>query len=141
MHIPLWSSITLGTELLVTAFVYFIIYGAYQSGVFRKRIAFGVLAYELLFNITYMASRFFSSEAPVSRRIVTPYETGLAIFHGTFSLLMFVALVAFFLSAYYGYERGSNYFREHGQLTSVFCAAWLISILSGVFFFIALYLS
>ena len=96
MSIPVWSIVTLCTELLVTASVYFIIWKAYRSGIFLRAVAFAVLAYEVLFNISYMLSRELGSEGAT---VYSPYETGLAIFHGTFSLVMFATLIIFFVTA------------------------------------------
>ena len=137
MHIPALSVITLCTELLVTASVYFIIGRSYHTGKFLRAFAFGVLAYEALFNISYMFSRELRGE---SAGPLNPYETALAAFHGIFSLVMFVALLAFFLVAARGYRRGENYFLRHRRLTIAFVCAWGISILSGVALFIRLYL-
>ena len=137
MHIPVWSIVTLVTELFVTASVYFIIWKAYSAGIFLRFFAFAVLAYEVLFNISYMLSRELGEKGNV---VYSPYETGLAIFHGTFSLVMFLALVLFFLKAARVYARGENYFLRHSRLTSFFIVAWGVSILSGIAFFISLYI-
>ena len=136
MHIPIWSIVTLLTELIVTASVYFIIWKAYTTGIFLRYFAFAVLGYEALFNITYMSTRAASGQG---NTVYSPYETMLAIFHGTFSLLMFAALVAFFMLATYVYARGENYFLDHKRITFSFIIAWGISILSGLVFFISLY--
>ena len=137
MHIPILSAVTLIAELLVTASVYFIIWKAYRSGRFLRWFAFGVLAYELIFNITYMFSRALNgaNDGPLN-----PYETALGAFHGIFSLVMFVALIVFFLAAARGYKRGENYFVKHSRLTIVFSYAWGLSILSGVTLFVTLYI-
>lgn len=137
VYIPIWSIVTLLTELAVTASVYFIIWKAYRTGVFLRYYAFAVLAYEALFNITYMSSRAAGGRGNV---VYSPYETTLAIFHGIFSILMFVTLVVFFLYAAYAYSRGENYFLNHKKVTFAFVTAWGISILSGVTFFASLYL-
>lgn len=138
MHIPLFSAFTLCTELLVTASVYYIIWKAYTTGHFMRLFAFGVLGYEVLFNISYMLSRELQEG---SAEVFNPYQTTLAIFHGTFSLCMFAALVIFFLLAARGYRRGENYFLLRRHLTGAFVIAWGISILSGITFFASLYLS
>lgn len=140
MAIPTWSIVTLGTELVVSGFVYFIIYDAYRHGTFRRLTAFCVLAYEVLFNISYMLSRLLAGTHDGTAQILTPYETGIAIFHGTFSLIMFLTLVTFFIIAARAYARGENYFRAHPRLTVAFSVAWLVSVLSGITFFIVLYL-
>lgn len=137
MVIPLWSSITLFAELAVTAAIYVIIWHAYRIGVFWRWFAFAVLAYEALFDMSYMLSR----EAGEAGSVVyNPYTTALGAFHGIFSLLMFVALVAFFLRAAYRYRRGENYFRVHRRLTIAFAVAWGVSIASGIALFVMLYL-
>lgn len=136
MNAPLWSTVTLATELFVTASVYFIVWRAYRTGVFPRMFAFGVLAYEAVFNVSYMFSR---EVAEQSAAVYDPYETALAIFHGIFSLLMFVALIVFFLAAARAYRRGDNFFLRHRRLTIVFVIAWGTSILSGVSLFLSLY--
>ena len=138
MNIPILSIVTLLTELVITALVYFIIWKAYRTGVFMRALAFAILGYELLFNISYMLSRELGAEG--SSAVYNPYETTLAIFHGTFSLLMFVMLIVFFLMATRAYRRGENYFLIHPRLTWSFLIAWSISILSGVVFFASLYI-
>ena len=137
MHVPVWSAVTLCTELVITVCVYSIIWKAYRTGVFLRVFAFSVLAYELLFNISYMFSREIGSSGAVT---YNPYTTALAIFHGTFSLLMFVTLVVFFLVAEREYRRGENYFQTHRKLTIAFSIAWGVSILSGLIFFVSLYI-
>jgi hypothetical protein len=137
MHIPLWSVVTLCTELIVTISVYFIIWKAYRTGVFLRLFAFTVLVYEVLFNISYMLGREIGGQSTI---VYSPYTTALAIFHGTFSLVMFLALVVFFLAAARAYKRGENYFLTHRRLTLTFVVAWGVSILSGITFFVSLYL-
>lgn len=138
MNIPILSIVTLLTELVITASVYFIIWKAYRTGAFMRVLAFAILGYELLFNISYMLSRELGVDE--SAVVYNPYETGLAIFHGTFSLLMFVMLMVFFLMAARAYRRGENYFLIHPRLTWSFVLAWGVSILSGITFFVSLYL-
>lgn len=139
MAIPTWSIVTLVTEFGVTAAVFFVIWKAYTAGRFIRPLAFGVLAYEVIFNISYMLSRSLqhaSEEAGTEK----PGEIALAIFHGTFSLAMFVALIIFFFVAASRYARGENYFLVHRRLTVVFLWAWTVSVLSGASFFVLLYL-
>jgi hypothetical protein len=137
MYIPILSAVTLFAELLITASVYFIIWKAYRTGTFFRWFAFGVLAYEVLFNISYMFSKELRGD---NAGVLNPYETTLAIFHGTFSLLMFILLLIFFIAAARGYRRGDNYFLKHRQLTIAFVYAWGLSILSGAGLFASLYL-
>jgi hypothetical protein len=81
MHIPILSTVTLWAELIVTTSIFYIIWKAYRTGVFLRWFAFGVLAYEVLFNISYMLSR---ELADRDAGPLNPYETGIAIFHGIF---------------------------------------------------------
>ena len=136
--IPLWSLVTLGTEVCVTIAVFSIIAYAYRTGRFMSIFAFAVLAYELVFNVSYMASR--EVHAAARPEALNPYLTGLAIFHGVFSLLMFIALIAFFIAAWRTYRAGTNFFLVHKKLTITFVSAWSISILSGLVLFAELYL-
>jgi hypothetical protein len=139
--IPILSVVTLLTEMCITASVFFIIWKGYRQGIFYRLFAFLVLGYESLFNITYMASRLvtqYPSQTPA--QVPNPYQTALAIFHGTFSLIMFVALVVFFLLAARGYRCGENYFLKHHRVTMAFLIAWSVSILSGITFFFMLYI-
>ena len=138
MHIPLFSTITLVTEFFVTIGVLAVIIRGYRTGIFMRALAYGVLAYETLFNITYMATR--ATSAPGATQVYNPYTTTLAIFHGTFSLLMFVLLVVFFMAAAQRYALGENFFRIYRRTTYAFVIAWLTSVVSGFAFFIALYL-
>jgi hypothetical protein len=137
MSIPLLSAATLIAELLITASVYFIVWKAYHTGRFMRFFAAGVLTYEILFNISYMLSRELGGQ---DAGTLNPYETGLAAFHGIFSFIMFVTLVAFFIVAGRAYKRGANYFLEHRRMTILFVCAWGLSILSGGALFVSLYL-
>lgn len=137
MHIPLISLITLATELVVTACVYTIVWRAWRTGHFMSRFAFAVLAYEFLFNVSYMFSREVVGARGAPK--LDPYLTILAIFHGVFSLLMFILLVTFFIAAWQKYRTGENFFLVHKRLTVTFLTAWTISILSGISLFLQLY--
>ncbi|HQU07962.1 MAG: hypothetical protein B7X04_00745 [Parcubacteria group bacterium 21-54-25] len=141
MSIPFWSVITLATELVVTASVYTIIWRAWRHDYFMWRFAFGVLLYELLFNVSYMFSRELGPVVAEVPQKLNPYITPLAIFHGIFSLVMFVALVTFFVTAWRAHKtRSENFFRTHPLLTRSFSVAWGISILSGITLFASLYI-
>ncbi len=143
MDIPIFSIFSLVTELLVTASVFYIIYHAYYEGVFARALAYGVLAYEMLFNISYMTARLFGHvlSGEHAREHHEPYEVAVAIFHGTFSLIMFISLMVFFIFALRAYGRGENFFRVHEKLTTAFVAAWTVSVFSGVLLFFLLYVS
>jgi cation transport ATPase len=142
MAIPWVSILTLLAEILITVLVYFVIWYAYRTGKFIRRLAFGILLYELIFNISYMISREVGQK---DSRTYNPYETALGIFHGVFSIVMFLTLVVFFLFAAHAYQKSNdtkkeNFFRVHTCTTVAFVCAWAISILSGILLFSSLYL-
>jgi hypothetical protein len=137
---PIWSLVTLVTEIAVTTVVFFVIWRAATTGRFSRPLAFGVLAYEVLFNISYMVSRALHHAGEAKEGTESVIEIALAIFHGTFSLVMFVSLIAFFVTAARAYRRGENYFATHRRLTITFLYAWSLSVLSGFAFFALLYL-
>src|SRR3989338_415016 len=94
MTIPSLSIFTLCTELLITAAIFFIIYRGYTANIFLRLFAFSVLGYEILFNISYMVSRSLT-RGTEPKHMEKAGEIFLAIFHGIFSLFMFIALVIF----------------------------------------------
>lgn len=138
-YIPLFSIISLVTEILVTISVLTVIYRAYHSGVFMRMLTYGTLLYEGAVNISYMTHRLLEHAPDEVTIYHEPGTIALAAFHGTFSLLMFIALIVFFLMAAHRYGRGENYFRAHPRLTKTFVVAWLVSISSGIVFFFLLY--
>jgi len=140
MHAPFFSIVSLITELFVTASVFYIIYRAYHEGVFMRGFAYCVLGYEAIFNITYMFSRVIRHVPEHASAQHSPFHIGLAIFHGIFSLVMFIALIVFFLMAARAYGNGVDYFKLHPWVTTTFVIAWTISIFSGVLFFFVLYI-
>jgi hypothetical protein len=140
MTIPIWSIITLVTEIGVTTAIFYIIWKGVVAVHFVRPLAFGVLVYEALFNISYMVTRSLRHTDVSVAGMAKPGMATLAMFHGIFSLVMFVALVIFFLVAANRYAKGENYFLHHHRLTTTFLYAWAASILSGVFFFFQLYL-
>lgn len=137
MGIPVWSALTLATELCVTAGVLYIIWTAYRKGVFLRWLAFFMLGYELIFNVSYMASREVNAATAPA---LDPYLTALAIVHGIFSLVMFMALIVFFIVTWRAYGKGGNFFKAHHFLTMLFVSAWTLSVLSGILLFVQLYL-
>lgn len=140
MAIPLFSIFALGAEFCVTGVVFYVIWKAVAEVRFNRKLAFGVLAYEAIFNISYMVMRSLEHVNEKAGTVEKPGEVALAIFHGTFSLIMFVALVIFFSVAANRYAKGENFFVHHHRLTSVFLYAWGVSVLSGALFFVRLYL-
>src|SRR4051812_27690607 len=114
--IPWFSTFTLVTEALVTASVIYILYSGYYKNKFPGVLAGITLGYEALFNISYMAYRALTHEE-ASGHTDSPFHIGIAIFHGSFSLLMFVLLIVFMLFAWKSYKKGINFFQNHKKLT------------------------
>ena len=136
--IPWFSTFTLFTEILVTAGVLYIFYQAKTKNIFHYKTAAAVLGYEILFNISYMASR--TGGHIKSARFEQPWEIALAAFHGIFSLLMFLALLVFMALAWKNYKKGVNYFLVHKTLTGWFIGFWLLAVISGIVFYVVSYL-
>ena len=136
MHAPLYSTITLFTEIGITCCVLFIFYSGYKKNIFPYKLAFFTLAYEILFNISYMASRMFARKEPTH---YPPLDILLAAFHGITSLIMFIALVFFIIIAWKQYKKGINYFKEHRNLTITFLFFWLVAVVSGIIFYFVQY--
>lgn len=134
---PFLSTFTLITEFFVTAAVITVFWKSSRTGKFPARLAFATLAYEVFFNISYML---FSSKKREVHESVFTWKTGLAITHGVLSLIMFLALIWFFISAYRAYKKGENFFVKHKYLTVTFLVFWLISVFSGSFLYVAEYI-
>ena len=138
MPIPLWSTITLATELLVTLSVLYIFYKSYRTGRFPNILASITVAYEVIFNITYMASRELGHKNPSA--LEPSGVILLAIFHGIFSLVMFIALLVFLGIAWRAYRKGTNFFALHPKITISFIILWLIAVITGFAFYYVSYL-
>ena len=138
--IPWFSTFTLFTETLITVLVFVIFFQGYYRSRFLTRTAAVTLAYEILFNISYMASRALNHEDSKTYPD-SSFHIALAIFHGTFSLLMFVLLLTFMYFAWKNYRAGVNFFLKYKKLTAAFLIAWLIAILSGYLFYYQAYFS
>jgi heme A synthase len=138
--IPWFSTFTVFTEAAVTAAVLYVVYSGYAKNKFPVVIAAVALTYEVLFNISYMASRLFTHEDS-AQYPDSSFHIAIAIFHGTFSLIMFVLLLVFMFFAWRGYRSGKNYFRIHRRLTIVFLISWMVAVLSGFLFYYEAYFS
>jgi len=132
---PFLSTITLVAELLISWAVFYSLWSGYTKNKFPAKIAGIALAYEIIFNISYMVSR-------VGAHTGT-YEPlpglALAIAHGTLSLVMFVALILFFTLAWKNYRKGVNYFRLHRIWTILFLVFWTLAVVSGILFYLVEY--
>lgn len=138
--IPWFSTFTLVTETFVTVGVLYILYSGYYKNRFLTKLAAITLAYETLFNISYMSYRALSHQDS-SKYPDSAFHIALAIFHGTFSLLMFILLLVFMFFAWRGYKKGLNFFQVHKKLTLVFLIAWLVAVFSGFAFYYVAYFS
>lgn len=138
MHAPLYSTVTLIAELFVSASIYFVIFQGYKHNIFWTKLAAFALLYEIIFNISYMA--FQAPHHVKAARVESPFVVGLAIVHGTLSLLMFLALIVFFIFAWRTYRKSNNYFKTHKTLTWTFLFFWTFSIVSGVLFYFVEYI-
>lgn len=137
MHAPLFSTITLFTELVVSSIIYYTFFQGFKRNKFPTKLAGFALLYEIAFNISYMASQV--PEHAKAARVDVPFIIVLAIVHGTLSLIMFIALIIFFLVAWRKYKKGVNFFKNHRIFTFVFLFFWTFSILSGIVFYIVEY--
>lgn len=136
-NVPWFSTFTLFTEILVTASVLYIFYQAKNKNIFHYKLVAVTLAYEILFNISYMFSR--AGGHIKSSRFESGGEVALAAFHGIFSLLMFSGLLVFMALAWKNYKKGVNYFLAHKTLTGWFTGLWLLAVASGIAFYFVSY--
>lgn len=137
MHAPLYSTITLFTELIISGCIYYVLYHGYKHTIFKTKIAAFALLYETLFNISYMVSQV--PEHQKAARVESGFIIALAITHGILSLAMFLSLIIFFIFAWRGYKKKINFFATHKMLTTLFLIFWTFSILSGIIFYIVEY--
>ncbi len=138
--IPWFSTFTLITEAAVTASVVYILYSGFYKNKFPAKLTAATLGYELLFNISYMTYRAVThNDGPAHPH--STFHLAVAIFHGTFSLLMFLLLIVFMIFAWRGYKQGINFFQKYKKTTVVFLTAWMIAILSGFLFYYESYLT
>lgn len=138
MNIPWLSTLTLFTELIVTACVLYAFYSGYKKNRFPTALIAGALIYETFVNVAYMVSRAAGGELQPGG---PGWYIALAAFHGIFSLLMYLGVIAFMLLAWRNYRKGVNYFAAHPALTRWFIALWLIAILSGISFYFTSYVT
>ena len=137
MAAPFQSTFTLFAEIIITCIVLYIFYSGYYKNRFSKWLAGFALGYEIIFNISYMVSRMITHSMAVSHD--TAFEIALAAFHGTLSLIMFILLIVFLIFAWKNYSKGVNYFKEHRKMTILFLIFWLVSVLSGILFYLIEY--
>jgi uncharacterized membrane protein YozB (DUF420 family) len=137
MAIPLYSTITLFTEIIMTAVILYIFYSGYKNKKFPTKLAFIAIAYEVLLNISYMVYRTLTESD--GSKIDSGFEIVLAIMHGVLALVLFIALIVFLILAWKNYKKGVNYFKKHKYLTMIFIIFWLMAVLSGILFYFVEY--
>lgn len=136
MVIPFLSTFTLFTELLITSIVLYIFYSGYKYNKFPFKLALFALVYEVSFNINYRVFR------AVTHQDETPHSAfriGLAIFHSSFSLIMFILLIVFLILAWINYKKGINFFKKYKALSFLFIILWLVAVFSGILFYFVAY--
>lgn len=128
--VPAFSTFSAISELFVTAAVFYFFSMALRRNDFRWALIGITIAFETLFNITYMASRLGQS---AQANLPQPaWVVALLAGHGTLSLAMFLGLIAFILIAYRRHRvEGINLFATRRRLTYAFLALWTLSVLSG----------
>lgn len=132
---PLYSTITLIAEIVISAAIYYSIYSGYTHNKFPWKLAGAALAYEIFFNISYMVLRFSAHTGTHEPSA----GLALAIIHGVLSLAMFIALIVFFVLAWINYRKGINYFRLHRVWTIIFLVFWTLAVVSGILFYLVEY--
>lgn len=135
--VPALSALSAVTELFVTAAVFYVLYVALTRNELKARLLGFALAYEVLFNISYMTYRLLSHPEPSAH---PPWMIALVGGHGILSLAMFLALVAVSVIAYRRHAEGRNLFRERIALTYAFAGLWVVSLASGYAIFALEYL-
>jgi uncharacterized membrane protein YozB (DUF420 family) len=128
MHAPLYSTIAVFAEILVTAAIFYTFYQGYKHNRLPEKVAIGAVVYEILFDISYMIYRLPARESGANKSLIT----GLGIFHGTLSLVLFISLIVFIVLAIKNYRRNVNYFLVHKRVTFVFLICWSLAVISGV---------
>jgi hypothetical protein len=133
MHAPVYSTVALLAEILVSAAVFYVFYQGYKRNKLPEKVAIGAVLYEVVFDVSYMIYRLPARENGAHKSLVT----GLGIAHGTLSLLLLISLVVFIAPTVKSYRRNVNYFLVHKRLAFVFLLCWTLSAISGgVLYFI-----
>lgn len=136
MHVPIASTITLLMELFIAMIIFYIVYNGYFKNVFSKKMTFFAIAYETVFNVGYMVYRTFA--APSISNLNASWKI-VAMLHGILSLIILVAVIAFFLRASMEYAKNVNSFKEHHFQTKLFLFSWIVSLLSGIALYLKVY--
>ena len=126
--IPPYSIFSATTEVLVTVAVFYVFWKAWH-GDFRRGLLVGVLAFEVLFNVSYMAYRMFWDTDGLEE--IPPWLGSVAAGHGILSLLMLLLLFFITAMAWNDNERRENFIRDNPIMTWIFLSVWTLSVVSG----------
>jgi uncharacterized membrane protein YozB (DUF420 family) len=138
VNIPPFSIFSAVTELFVTAGVLTVVWRNWNRRQFPFGLFLGVVLFEGLVNVLYMASR--ASRAATGAE---PVSQGMRMFfaaHGVLSLLAFIAFIVLGVLAYQDQKRERWFFREFPTVTWTFVAVWIVSIVTGELIFVFRYL-
>lgn len=128
---PAFSTLSAITELFVTAAVIWFFWHALRGADYRWGVMTVAIAYETLFNITYMVLRLVSHEEGVTHQHPA-WVTWFVGFHGAISLAMFVGLIWLVVWAWRRVRAGdADPIGRRAKLSYTFLALWAVSILSG----------
>ncbi len=129
LQAPIYSTLTLFAEIIISTIIYFVIYKGYKDNKFLTKLAAFTLSYEILFNISYMVLRTITH---TDTKPHPPLHIALAATHGILSLIMFLSLIVFFIFAWKNYKQGINFFKKHKYFTLSFLVLWTLSVVSGI---------
>ena len=128
MEAPIFSTITLISEIFVTMGVLYVYYFAFYKNTFKPLYAFAVLAYEIFVNVAYMVYRVLTHTETGKYQV---WEVVLLALHGTLSLIMLIALIVLFVKAYLEHKKGKNFLAKHKLISLSILGVWLFSVASG----------
>lgn len=131
------STITLTMELVIGGIILFIIFQGWRRNYFYKKLAFFAIGYEIFFNVGYMIYRVAAAPSIVNLEKITKT---VGMMHGILSLVLLLVVIAFLLRAGREYVKGINSFAKHNVQTTIFIISWMVSLLSGIYLYVQMYL-
>jgi hypothetical protein len=142
VSIPPFSLFSAVSELFVTAGVLVVVWRNWTERPFPFGLFIGVVLFEALVNVLYMANRAATAAAaaPASAEALpTAMKLGFAA-HGILSLVAYLLFAVLGSLAHQDQRAGRWFFRAHPVLTRAFLVLWLVSIASGEAIFVFRYL-
>jgi hypothetical protein len=142
MDIPPFSIFSAVSELFVTAGVLYVVRRNWTRRTFPFGLFIGVVLFEALVNVLYMANRASAAAAAAPGTAeALPIEMKLFFaVHGILSLVAYLVFVVLGALAHQEQRAGRWFFRDHPALTRAFLALWTVSIVSGEAIFVFRYL-